>query len=325
MNTGMTRTRWAAIGAAVAVCLGAGGVGISHAVTSTGERAVYVPIEPCRLADTRPAPDHVGPIASALTADSTVVVEGRGEVGECDLPADATGLGLNVTAIEPTLPTYLTLFPAGTSPPLASNLNPVPGEPPAPNAVTVDLSADGEFEVYNLQGSVHLIIDVVGYYVDHDHDDRYYVKDDVYTKTEVDELVAIYPDLSVGGGVLTPTIADTDLLSVGDYCYGYEARNNSVFGSLTIPVGATIEGFTATWYDASDADVQIGLWKGAGATLQGVTTVASAGNTGMGTSTSATIAEVVDPGEHFFVSFLYPTATEDPADAGLCGIELHLS
>src|SRR5690606_15769059 len=53
-TTTMWRSRWAAVGAAVAVTLGAGGISLVDAAKGTGERAVYTAIEPCRLLDTRP-------------------------------------------------------------------------------------------------------------------------------------------------------------------------------------------------------------------------------------------------------------------------------
>ncbi|MEP7114685.1 MAG: hypothetical protein ABI862_15570 [Ilumatobacteraceae bacterium] len=55
----LTRSRWAGIGAAVAVSLGAGGIGfIAHAANSA--TSSFVSITPCRLFDTRPAPANVG-------------------------------------------------------------------------------------------------------------------------------------------------------------------------------------------------------------------------------------------------------------------------
>lgn len=47
--------------------------------------------------------------------------------------------------------------------PNSSSLNPVPGQPPTPNAVTTELAPNGRFEVHNLRGHVHVIIDVNGY------------------------------------------------------------------------------------------------------------------------------------------------------------------
>ncbi len=179
MSIHLLRSKWSAVGAAIAVSLGAGGIGITHATTSTGEKPIYLPIEPCRLADTRAA-FQVGPRSAPLGPNETYTLSGQGAVGNCNLPAGTTALSLNVTAIDATAPTFLTLFPAGGSLPVASHLNPLPGQGPVPNAVNVDLNVGGEFSVYNLAGNVHIIIDVVGIFDDHNHDDRY------YTETEVD-------------------------------------------------------------------------------------------------------------------------------------------
>ena len=48
------RVRWAAIGAAVAVTVGGGALGVVNATVTSGARAVFIPITPCRLFDTRP-------------------------------------------------------------------------------------------------------------------------------------------------------------------------------------------------------------------------------------------------------------------------------
>ena len=122
--------------------------------------------------------------------------------GECDLAAGATGVSLNVTALNATQPTYLTLYPTGGGLPTASHLNPAPGQPPTPNAVEVDVNSLGQFNVFNGFGTVDVIIDVVGYYEDHNHDDRY------YTETETDQAVAeAKTDAAhVGGDVLVSGI-----------------------------------------------------------------------------------------------------------------------
>ena len=69
----------------------------------------------------------------------------------------------NITATEPTAGSYLTAFPTGTQPPLASNLNFGPGQT-IPNLVVVKLGSGGKFSVYNAAGSTHVIADVVGWY-----------------------------------------------------------------------------------------------------------------------------------------------------------------
>ena len=172
----MWRSRWAAVGAAVAITLGAGGIGLVQATTSTGEKPIYKPINPCRLADIRPAPDTVGPRTSPLGPDESYTLSGWGAVGNCNLPNGTAGLALNVTAISPSQATFLTLHPTGVPLPLTSNLNPTPGQPPTPNAVNVDLNAAGQFNIFNKFGTVYVIVDVVGYYDDHNHDDRYYTE-----------------------------------------------------------------------------------------------------------------------------------------------------
>jgi hypothetical protein len=163
------RARWAAFGAAVAVSLGAGGLGIVSATSPEGA-AAYMAISPCRLADTRPD-SNVGPYAAPLGADATYSFEGWGDVpGVCDLPSGTTALQLNVTAVNASQLTNLRFFPTGVEVPTASNLNPAPGQPPTPNAVTVTLNDAGQFDVFNRFGSVDIVIDVAGYYTDHQHD-----------------------------------------------------------------------------------------------------------------------------------------------------------
>lgn len=176
MTTGLLRTRWAAIGAAVAVTLGAGGIGLVEATKGSGDRPIFVPIEPCRLTDTRPAPNTVGARSTPLQPNETYVRQATGPIGQCNLPTGIVAVSLNVTAVNPSMITYLTLFPGDKKLPKASHLNPAPGQPPTPNAVEVGLDSTGQFKVYNFQGTVNVIIDVVGYYDHHHHDDRYYTK-----------------------------------------------------------------------------------------------------------------------------------------------------
>jgi predicted regulator of Ras-like GTPase activity (Roadblock/LC7/MglB family) len=178
------RSRWAAIGASIAVTFGAGGLFSASASTSSGERAVFVPIPPCRLLDTRPAPDNVGPRSTPLAPGETFVAATRGTNGNCTLPADAVAVSMNVTIIQPSAASFLSVFPADASRPLAASLNWVGGQAPTPNAIMTRLAADGRIAFYNLAGTVHLAADVNGYYVDHNHDDRY------YTKTQIDQRFA---------------------------------------------------------------------------------------------------------------------------------------
>ena len=154
------RVRWAAIGAAVAITLGASGIGIARATSPDGA-AAFVPITPCRLFDTRPD-FQVGARSAALGPNDSYDVTATGQTGDCDLPAGARGVVLNVTAVAATEPTFLTLWPAGEERPNASSLNPTPGAPPTPNAVTTNLNHNGAFSIYNLAGSAVGFMRVLG-------------------------------------------------------------------------------------------------------------------------------------------------------------------
>jgi sugar lactone lactonase YvrE len=179
---GVSRVRWAAIGAAVAVSVGAGGIGIVNATISSGSKAVYVPIAPCRLADTRPGPDNVGTRATPIGERDTHTFAVHGINGKCSVPAGATAVVANVTAVAPSARSFMSLWPADKPQPTASSLNYSAGQAPTPNAVTVALSGDGKIKVYNHNGTVHVIIDIAGYYQDHTHDDRFYTKGQTDTK-----------------------------------------------------------------------------------------------------------------------------------------------
>lgn len=146
--------------AAVAVAMLA--IGWSVDAAPGDDDSTFVPVAPCRLLDTRPA-SQVGPRDTPLGEDETFRVQAVAKVGECVFPPEAIGLSLNVTTVDATLPTFLTLWGNGDRP-LASSMNPAPGQPPTPNAVTTPLDDEGGFNIYNLQGDVHAIVDVNGYH-----------------------------------------------------------------------------------------------------------------------------------------------------------------
>jgi hypothetical protein len=235
-----------------------------HAETSSGEKPIYKPINPCRLADTRPAPDTVGTRTSPLGPEEPYTLMGWGTVGNCTLPNGTAGLALNVTAVDPSQPTYLTLYPTGASLPTTSNLNPWPGQPPTPNAVNVDLNGSGQFDVYNKYGNVHVIVDVVGYYDDHNHDDIYYRQGDVdtklatkanaadvYTKTETDNALATKANAA---DVYTKTETDNALATKANAADVYTKTETD--NALATKANAA-DVYTKTEIDATSANV---LW-----------------------------------------------------------------
>jgi hypothetical protein len=72
---------------------------------------------------------------------------------------------LNVTVTNPTAPSYLTVFPTGTSKPTVSNLNFVGGQT-VPNRVEVKLGTNGQIDIFNAFGNVDVIADVNGWFTD---------------------------------------------------------------------------------------------------------------------------------------------------------------
>ena len=184
-STANLRTRWAAIGAACAVTLGGGTLGIVQAAVSTGDRAVYVPISPVRVLDTR----AVTPITNGTLK---VVVEGAINLPsgstQVVVPVDASAVALNITVTEGQKNGqygFVTAFPCTSdtdTPPNASSLN-FESNVDIANAMNVTTSANGSICFY-VYGTADLIVDIAGYYTDHNHDDRY------YTETEVDTALA---------------------------------------------------------------------------------------------------------------------------------------
>lgn len=128
--------------------------------------SAYAGVTPTRVLDTRPA-TQTGPIAGALAPRQVYSMALRG-VGP--VPAGATAVLLNVTAIGPTSNGNLRVYPDSdgtgrTPPPGASSINYIPGRD-IPNQVVVALPSDGRINLYNDavgSGTVHLAIDVVGY------------------------------------------------------------------------------------------------------------------------------------------------------------------
>jgi photosystem II stability/assembly factor-like uncharacterized protein len=121
-------------------------------------RGAYHALPPARILDTR---DGTGtaPTRPLRPIDTlTVAVTGVGGV-----PATAVAaVVLNVTVTNTTSPSYLTVWPAGTPQPLASNLNFVAGQT-VPNLVEVAVGTNGQVSMFNAYGKTDVIFDVAGY------------------------------------------------------------------------------------------------------------------------------------------------------------------
>jgi hypothetical protein len=133
-----------------------------------GTAGAYTPLKPFRLCDTRSAAS-VGYTTEctahgALAAGSTMTFAVTGQVVNSEsVPDGAQAVVVNLTAIDGSASTFLTMFPAGSAVPTASNLNVGPGNNEA-NLVVVALGTGGELSLYNSQGSIDVAVDVEGYF-----------------------------------------------------------------------------------------------------------------------------------------------------------------
>jgi hypothetical protein len=168
-TSGVWRSRWAAIGAAVAVSLGAGGLTIVSAASSPPSS--FIAVTPERVLDTRSGLGLSGPFVSPTAR----IVQVTGSIPTASgsrvvVPSGATAVVLNVTAVTPLQAGFLSVRPEGTpGPPSTSSLNFIAGDT-APNAVTVALPTSGGIDVvYDAYGAVgpttDILIDITGYFI----------------------------------------------------------------------------------------------------------------------------------------------------------------
>jgi hypothetical protein len=142
---------------------GAGGAPIAfgQAAATIAEPGFYS-LSPCRVLDTR---EPVGPLAGpALVAGGDRTF---GIAGQCGVPTWARAVSVNLTVTQPTAQGNVRLYPGGSSPPLTSTLNYVPGLTRANNAIAV-LGPDGDLGLAcrQVSGTVHAIVDVNGFFAE---------------------------------------------------------------------------------------------------------------------------------------------------------------
>ncbi|HZI67864.1 MAG TPA: hypothetical protein VFF17_14985 [Thermoanaerobaculia bacterium] len=125
----------------------------------------FYSVTPCRIVDTRNAPNAQGtggPVMPALSQRNFPIA------GLCGVPTTAKAAALNVTVVQPTSTGHLSFWPYNTPQPFVSTLNYVGGDLAIANGAIVPLAADANFHVSAFAGistgSLHLIIDVTGYF-----------------------------------------------------------------------------------------------------------------------------------------------------------------
>ncbi len=120
----------------------------------------FVPVTPCRVADTRTSPGPFGgPALDGVSARSFAIPQGA-----CGIPATAGAYSINVTAVPQGPLSYLTLWPTGVEQPNVSTLNSFEGNVVA-NAAIVGAGQNGAVSVFALANNpTDVILDIDGYF-----------------------------------------------------------------------------------------------------------------------------------------------------------------
>ncbi len=124
--------------------------------STVGSGTLFSAISPTRILDTRTSHQTLGPGATL-----PVKVAGANQI-----PSGAQAVAVNTTVTNGTASSFLTVFPEGSTPPLASDLNWVPGQTVA-NLVVPQLgtgSGAGGVNLFNHAGMVDVVMDVDGWY-----------------------------------------------------------------------------------------------------------------------------------------------------------------
>lgn len=124
---------------------------LGYMLPATAGPGRYFPVPAAKVLDTRAG-------AKVGAASTTAVTVTGGSV-----PSNATAVAVNLSAIAPTMNSFITAWPNGETRPVSANLNPLAGADVA-NLAIVKVGTSGRIQLYNQNGSTHLVAEVVGYF-----------------------------------------------------------------------------------------------------------------------------------------------------------------
>ena len=128
---------------------------------------LFAAVQPCRIVDTRLAGGAIPPGATRSYNVRGAVATQGGNPGGCPSPGgEPLAVALNVTAVPVAGRGNLRAFPFGTAPPNASLVNYQTGAQNVANAATVKtcFNCTNDINIKSSVGTVHVVIDVLGYY-----------------------------------------------------------------------------------------------------------------------------------------------------------------
>lgn len=156
-----------------AACLAVGAAGVTsmpaYAEATSAAEAAMVPVDLTRIVDSREA---VG-VAKAPENNEVMQIQVTGEVDTVSgttkakktvVPAGASAVVLNMTAVDAKSGGYFTAWKNGDARPSTSNINFMQGDIVA-NGAVVPLDSSGKISVF-ARGSADILLDVAGYYRD---------------------------------------------------------------------------------------------------------------------------------------------------------------
>lgn len=130
---------------------------------------VYTPITPCRIADTRVTgggPITAGGTRSFFSVNTNNYTVQGGSATNCGLlGVNASAIAINITAVSPSAAGYATVYPFGTTQPLAASVNYTAGAI-VNNAIITRIPnplQSSDFTVFSF-AQAHYVIDIVGYF-----------------------------------------------------------------------------------------------------------------------------------------------------------------
>lgn len=139
----------------------------SRAGAASPAETGFVPITPCRVVNT--ATSGAGRFAPGQTRayETQGNTSGQGGAASCPIPAGATALEINITAPSALGEGYVRVAPAGVAIPNATFMN-FTDTFNASNAGAVRITpgTGNNLQVRVFNASTHIVIDVLGYYVD---------------------------------------------------------------------------------------------------------------------------------------------------------------
>src|SRR5579863_263851 len=119
----------------------------------------FVPVTPCRIADTRNATGAFGgPLLAAHSTRDFPIPSSA-----CNIPANATAYSLNIAVVPRGLLGFLTVWPTGQTQPVVATLNSIDGRIKS-NAAIVPAGAGGSISVFATDAT-DVILDINGYFV----------------------------------------------------------------------------------------------------------------------------------------------------------------